>query len=100
MTNSSTLLNLASAVRSIPVKQRGYRGYFPSTKVKKGIVEYDSQIERDFFLLLDHAEDVVTYQHQPVKIKFVNLEEKTLKARLIRIYPNFQKYSEKTLSFF
>ena len=43
-----------SAVRSIPPKTRGNRGFFPSKKVPNGIVEYESQIERDFYLLLDH----------------------------------------------
>ena len=38
-----------SAVRSIPPKTQGNRGHFPSSKVPSGIVEYESQIERDLY---------------------------------------------------
>jgi len=36
-----------SAARSIPAKERGNRGLFPSPKVAEGIVEYESCLERD-----------------------------------------------------
>lgn len=65
-----------SAVRSIPPKTKGNRGYFPSNKVNSLIVEYESQIERDFYLLLEHAPDVIQYQHQPIKIKYKNTNNK------------------------
>lgn len=59
-----------SAVRSIPPKTKGNRGWFPSSKVPEGIVEYESQIERDLFLQLEHAPDVKRFQHQPITIPY------------------------------
>ena len=47
-----------SAVRSIPPKTLGNRGFFPTNKVLDGHVEYESLIDRDFFLLLNDAPDV------------------------------------------
>ncbi|MFX1513388.1 MAG: TnsA endonuclease N-terminal domain-containing protein [Promethearchaeota archaeon] len=66
-----------SAVRSIPPKTRGNRGLFPSRKVQKGVVEYESQLERDFFLVLEHAPDVKLYQHQPFKIIYTDDQNNT-----------------------
>ncbi len=63
----------SSAVRTIPAKEIGNRGYLPSHKVKGGIVNYESQIERDFFLLCHHALDVITFQHQPITITYTDL---------------------------
>ncbi len=61
-----------SAVRSIPPKTRGNRGYFPTKKVPTGYVAYESQLERDFFLLCDHDPSVLRFQHQPIKIPLKN----------------------------
>ena len=36
-----------SAARVIQAKERGNRGFFPSSKVPNGIVEYESCLERD-----------------------------------------------------
>jgi len=44
-----------SCVRSILPQTIGNRGFFPSSKVKGGIVAYASQLERDLFLLLDSS---------------------------------------------
>ena len=58
------------ATRSIPAKERGNRGIFPSTKVSGGLVEYESCLERDFFLVCNHAPDVIKFQHQPISISY------------------------------
>jgi len=70
MTLKLTDHDFSSAVRTIPAKERGNRGVFPSKKVKNGVVEYESQIERDFFILLEHDDHVAQYQHQPIKIPY------------------------------
>lgn len=62
----------AGAARGIPAKERGNRGIFPSTKVPGGILEYESCLERDFFVLCQHAPDVEQFQHQPVSISYVD----------------------------
>ncbi|MFW9779502.1 MAG: TnsA endonuclease N-terminal domain-containing protein [Candidatus Heimdallarchaeota archaeon] len=59
-----------SAVRSISPKSQGNWGFFSSAKVQRGVAEYESQLERDFFLLLDHDPSVIRFQHQPVRITF------------------------------
>lgn len=69
----------STTVRSIPPKTQGNRGYFPSSKVKNGVVNYESQIERDFYFLLDHADDVKKFQPQPVEIWYKTLNGKTNK---------------------
>ena len=67
-----------SAARVIQAKERGNRGFFPSSKVPNGIVEYESCLERDFFLICHHAPDVIKFQHQPVSILY---EDKNQKSR-------------------
>ena len=64
-----------TAVRTIPPKTIGNRGFFPSKKVPTGIVEYESQIERDLFFLLEHDPSVLQYQHQPISIVYKDGEE-------------------------
>lgn len=65
MTTSLLPHIFTEAVRKIPPKERGIRGFFPSNKVSSGVVEYESQIERDLFILLDHAVDVEVFQNNP-----------------------------------
>jgi len=64
--------------RIIQAKERGNRGLFPSSKVPNGVVEYESCLERDFFLICHHAPDVIKFQHQPVSILY---EDKNQKSR-------------------
>jgi len=64
------------AARNIPAKERGNRGIFPSSKVPEGIVEYESCLERDFFILCHHAPDVIRFQHQPVSISYKDQNKK------------------------
>lgn len=67
-------IKFLSAVRSIPPKTQGNRGYFPSFKMlSEGVANYESQIERDFFLLCHHAPDVISFLHQPITIAYKNL---------------------------
>ena len=54
--------------RKIRANIQGNRGFFPTTKVPMGIIEYESCLERDAFLVFDHAPDVIFFQHQPVSI--------------------------------
>src|SRR5271157_1191376 len=67
------------AARTIPAKERGNRGLFPSSKVPGGIVEYESCLERDFFLVCNHAPDVIKFQHQPVSISYTDQNQKVRK---------------------
>lgn len=94
------------ASRAIPAKERGNRGFFPSAKVPGGIVEYESCLERDFFLVCHHAPDVVKFQHQPVSISY---QDKNQKARKYTpdVYVEFEggmkglfevKYEEEVLA--
>ena len=63
-----------SAVRAIPPKEIGNRGFFPSTKVLSNIVEYESQLERDLYLQLEHAPDVKLFQYQPITLFYIDKE--------------------------
>ena len=67
------------ASRSIPAKEQGNRGLFPSSKVFNGLVEYESCLERDFFLICNHAPDVIKFQHQPVTISYLDIKNKNRK---------------------
>ena len=60
------------AARNIPAKEQGNRGIFPSIKVPGGFVEYESCLERDFFIECDHSPDVLKFQHQPITISYQN----------------------------
>ena len=68
-----------SAVRSIPPKTKGNRGFLPSKKVMGGVAEYESQLERDFYLILEHSDEIKIYQHQPVEINYKDKEGKSKK---------------------
>lgn len=60
----------SGSTRTISPKELGNRGIFPSFKVPGGIVEYESCLERDFFLECHHSPDVVKLQHQPITIHY------------------------------
>ncbi len=57
-------------VRKITPKERGNRGIFPSNKVPSGVAEYESCLERDFYIELNHAPSVKKFQHQPITIAY------------------------------
>ena len=67
------------AARTIPAKERGNRGVFPSNKVIGGIIEYESCLERDFFLVCHHPPDVLKFQHQPMTISYLDENQKARK---------------------
>nr|MDO8117532.1 TnsA endonuclease N-terminal domain-containing protein [Candidatus Sigynarchaeota archaeon] len=62
--------------RKIPRSRRANTGFFPSKKVKSGIVDYESRIERDFYILLNHDPSVVQFQHQPEIIEWTDSKGK------------------------
>ncbi len=45
---------------------------FASNKVRGGVARYESQLERDFYLLLEHDPHVITFQPQPVEIPYLD----------------------------
>ncbi|MFX1257490.1 MAG: TnsA endonuclease N-terminal domain-containing protein [Promethearchaeota archaeon] len=74
-----------SQARNIPLKATSNRGFTPSLKInlKNLILEYESQLERDFLFLLDHDPNCIDLQPQPVKIQY-----KTKNGNTSRIYPD------------
>lgn len=56
-------------VRKIPKNYRSVTGTFPSHKNKRNIF-YESLLERDFCLLLEFNDDVISYEEQPFKIYY------------------------------
>lgn len=67
------------STRKITAKEIGNRGFFPSNKVKGGITEYESCLERDFLLECNHAPSVKRFQHQPITIKYKDSKGKNRK---------------------
>lgn len=56
--------------RVITPKERGNRGFIPTDKNHLGIIEYESCIERDFFLEAIHDPNVCLIHHQPITIVY------------------------------
>ena len=56
-------------VRRITNGGRKVIGKFPSIK-NGGMVWWESQIERDYFYLLEFDSDVIIYWAQPLKIRY------------------------------
>lgn len=56
-------------IRKIPKNYRSVTGTFPSHKNKRNIF-YESLLERDFCLLLEFNDDVISYEEQPFKIYY------------------------------
>ena len=61
-----------SQSRRIPLKSTSNRGFMPSLKphLKGLILEYESQLERDLLLLLDHDPCCIDLQSQPIAIPY------------------------------
>ncbi len=74
-----------SQVRKVPLKAVSNRGFMPSLKpyLKGLILEYESQLEHDFLLLLDHDPNCIDLQPQPAKILY-----KTESGREATLYPD------------
>lgn len=62
---------------------RGYRGYFPSSKMQR-VVEWESILERDAILLFEFSRGVVSYQEQPELIEY------EFEGEIRRYYPDFE----------
>jgi hypothetical protein len=58
--------------RRITPKEIGNRGIIPTEKNPTGVVEYESCIERDFFLLAIHCPSIKLILHQPITIDFMD----------------------------
>ncbi|MFX0172530.1 MAG: TnsA endonuclease N-terminal domain-containing protein [Candidatus Hodarchaeota archaeon] len=84
--------------REIEYTVRSDRGYIPSLKkyqgypentfvgelsVNKNILEYESWIEHDFYLLLDHDPHCIDIQTQPIELTY-----KTASGRIENFYPD------------
>ncbi|MFX0102401.1 MAG: TnsA endonuclease N-terminal domain-containing protein [Candidatus Hodarchaeota archaeon] len=57
-------------VRTIPLTYGSNRGIMPSIKLNGIPIEYESQLERDFYRLLDHDPNCIDFQPQPWKITY------------------------------
>lgn len=83
---------LIMGVRRIPIGTRTLTGYFFSFK-NQGHVEFESLLERDFYLSLEFVVDVLSYKAQPVKV------EKRINGRIRPLYPDclvtFTRLSDK-----
>jgi hypothetical protein len=58
--------------RKISSKARGNRGIIPTSKSPLGFIEYESCIERDFFLVAIHDPNVNIIKHQPISIYYLD----------------------------
>jgi len=63
-------------VREIRPKEQGNRGFIPTCKTRNGVAEYESCLERDFYLLCDHDRSVTRYQPQPVTLHYTDSDGK------------------------
>lgn len=71
-----------SQVREIPLKQRSVRGYIPSLKLnmKGNVLNYESQLERDFLYLLDQDPNCIDIQTQPCHVHYTTKNNRKVKA--------------------
>ena len=67
--------------RKIPVQTRSVAGYFYSLKNKRNI-DFESQLEKKFFLSFEFDDSIEKYQEQPVKIDAI------LNGRKISYFPD------------
>ncbi len=76
-----------SKIREIPLKTSSNRGFSPSLKPHlknlNYVWEYESQIERDFILLLEQDPNCIDLQTQPLETTYINE-----KGNKIKIYPD------------
>lgn len=57
------------SIRKIKKSYISCVGYFKSYKNNKQLA-FESILERDFFMLLEFNKDVVSFEEQPLKIKY------------------------------
>ena len=67
-------MDALSSARKIPPSSRSNTGYVPSGKVSCGFASYESRLERDFYLLLNHDPSISQFQPQPETILWTNPE--------------------------
>lgn len=70
-----------ASVRKIPVQTRSVAGYFYSVKNKRNI-DFESQLEKKFYLMFEFNDEIESYQEQPVKV------ETALNGRKITYIPD------------
>lgn len=70
-----------ASVRKIPVQTRSVAGYFYSVKNKRNI-DFESQLEKKFYLSFEFNDEIESYQEQPVKV------ETALNGRKITYIPD------------
>ncbi len=63
-----------SQARTIPLKATSNRGKMPSLKKTSlcKVLDYESVLEHDFLLLLDHDPNCIDLQPQPIKIQYID----------------------------
>ena len=79
------------SVRKIPVKTRSVAGYFYSVKNKRNI-DFESQLEKKFYLMFEFDDDIESYHEQPVKVETV------LKGRKVTYVPDCLIYFKPKLN--
>lgn len=55
-------------IRKIPIQLKSVAGRFFSHKNSK-LLDFESQLEKKYFLLLEFDEDVISYEPQPLKVE-------------------------------
>ena len=80
-----------ASVRKIPVQTRSVAGYFYSVKNKRNI-DFESQLEKKFYLSFEFNDEIESYQEQPVKI------ESILNGRKITYVPDCLIYFSPVLN--
>jgi hypothetical protein len=55
-------------IRKIPIQSRSVAGRFFSHKNNK-LLDFESQLEKKYFLLLEFDENVISYEPQPLKVE-------------------------------
>lgn len=91
LNNKTFVYYRPSQVRKIPLKAISNRGFMPSLKshIKQLILgetlilEYESQLEHDFLLLLDHDPNCIDLQTQPIKLTYT-----TTAGKNVPFYPD------------
>lgn len=66
---SEIIYNLNMSVRKIKKSYISCTGYFASYK-NKSQVAFESVMERDLFMILEFDNDVISYEEQPMQIKY------------------------------
>ena len=78
-------------VRKIPIQTRSVAEYFYSVKNKRNI-DFESQLEKKFYLMFEFDDEIESYQEQPVKV------ETLLNGRKITYIPDCLIYFKPELN--